>query len=310
MTEPVPVSNQFDYEPARSLPDFVLDPERCSARALGLSHARTSLVVVVCMDGRYGLCRTHTTCFSPDVVREVVHSCGQLYLDVSDKPAISDFAADVRQLVLAPACRGCPSLPACVGCYVPAPRSFFEEDEAWLRDALSRLEGRVLDVGLGHVPYLDAFADRVRDGAIEYHGADPDSEAITAAAATGLPLRLHHLTIEAFAGHDGAFDHVIAIRSFNHFIDADLALARMADCLRPGGSLLLIESVPLPLLRTRRHAQVCHDTEGGGYQHYRNWDSHRTLAAIAADRLPFRATCHRPVGRDTCDQWFLGLERQ
>ncbi|MBM4398364.1 MAG: class I SAM-dependent methyltransferase [Deltaproteobacteria bacterium] len=305
--ELLPVSNSFDFEPARSLADFTLDAERCSARPLGLDRARTSRVLIAHIEGRFALCRTQTSNFTTAEVREYVHDCGQLYLDVSGKPAVTDFAADVRQLVVSAECRKCRSLPTCVACYELAPRSFFEEDEEWLRAELSRLRGRVLDVGLGHVPYLDAFADLVRSGDVEYHGLDPDPVAIAAASASDLPLRLHHGVIEEFAGFDGAIDHVIAIRSLNHFLDIDTAFARIAAGLRPGGSLLVIESIPLPLLRSRRHARLCHEAQRGGFQHFRNWDSHRTLHAIR--RFPFQVKFHRPVGRDTCDQWLLTLER-
>jgi 2-polyprenyl-3-methyl-5-hydroxy-6-metoxy-1,4-benzoquinol methylase len=296
------VSSQFDYEPVRELEGFVLDPERCTARDLGFSRAATSRVVLVRKDGRVAACRTTTDSFADEEIREVVHECGQLYLDVSGRPAIHDFRADVRQLRLTDACRSCPDLPACVACYEPAASRPFDDDEAWLDAWLASAEGAVLDVGMGRLPYLAALADRIRDGRVEYHGLDPDRSAIDAARASGLPLVLHEGGVEGFEA-PRAFDRIVAIRSLNHFADVERALSRLAACLAPGGLMLLVESLALPLVRGRRQAARCHEVAEGGFQHLRNWSSHRTISALRG--LPLRVTFHRPVGRDTCDQWIL-----
>ena len=152
------------------------------------------------------------------------------------------------------------------------------------------------------------MADRIGAGEITYTGLDPDLDAIETARASGLPLRLVQATIENLDNSPGGFRHVIALRSLNHFVDVERALTVIAAALQPGGTLLLIESLPLPLLRGRRHAKACHETAAGGFQHFRNWSSHRTLEILHA-RLPFRVLFHRPIGRDTCDQWILQLER-
>lgn len=305
--EPRPGSNSFDYLPVRDLPGFVLDPAACTARDLGLARAGTSRAVIVAVDARFVLCRTDTGDFSDAHVRHVVHARGQLYLDVSGKAAIDDFGHDVRQVIVSHPCRACPDLPTCCGCYVPAATSFFHDDEDRVHRWLAARRGRVLDVGMGFVPYLSAAAAGIRSGAVEYHGLDPDPAVIAAAGASDLPLRLHAGTIESFDGDGGPFDAVVALRSLNHFEDVGRALDVIAASLRPGGEVLLVESLPLPLVRSRRHAARCHVEAEGRYEHLRNWDSAQVVALLPG--RPFEVLEERPIGRDTCDQWLLFLRR-
>ena len=177
------VSNSFDYTPARRLPGFVLDPAKCTARDLGLSTVRSSRAVVLALPSGTFLAVTRTGDFDDATVRAIVHGAGQLYLDVSNGTDLSDFARDVRQLVVSRACSACPDLPACCAAYEPAPVSFFAEDEARLRDELRGLRGRLLDVGAGRMPYRDALDDAIRAGDVEYLALDPDPDVEAAARA-------------------------------------------------------------------------------------------------------------------------------
>lgn len=300
------VSNSFDYTPVRVLRDFVLDPAACTARALGLHEARTSRVVLVSLRGRVALCRTRTEDFDDAEIRSVVHDLGQLYLDVSRKLAIDDFARDVRQLVIADECRACPDVPTCVVCYREAPRRFFDDDEAFVRDHLHSLSGRVLDVGIGRGPYLDAVRDRLGSETLVLHGLDPEP------GTPDLPAGVSRFrgTIEAFEPEDPRpYDHMVAIRSLHHVADLDRAFAAMVRLLRPGGTLLLIESAALPLVRSRRHSAQAQACATGGFQHARNWDS-RQMLSFLGDRYPFRVLFHRPISWDTCDQWMLVMQRR
>lgn len=304
---PETVSNSFDYVPARELEGFVLDPAGCTAQSLKLTKLQNSRVIIVHREERFILCRTGTTSFAEAEIRHVVHDLGQLYLDVSGKPSLDDFANDVVQLVIAPECRACPEFNGCVACYRESPRSFFQEDEVWLRRELSRLTGVVLDVGMGQVPYLDAISDRIESGAIEYHGLDPDPRVLEAAKRP--ELHLHPGTIEEFAPDAGAFDHIVALRSLNHFVDVDRALERICHGLAEGGSVLIVESVALPMVRSRKHSEWCHEESSGGFQHYRNWDSNLVLDRMEG-QFPLDIEIHRPIGPDTCDQWILKLRRR
>jgi SAM-dependent methyltransferase len=305
----VAVSNSFDYVAVRRLEGFRLDRRDCSARSLGFSRASSSRVTMVAIDGRHLLCGTRTRDFTDHEIRRTVHGAGQLYLDRSGRTDLTDLGA-VRQLVLSPECRACPDLATCIGTYVPLERdrSYYEEDEAWLRQRLSGLQGRVLDAGMGQLPYLDALAGPLKEGRLEYHGVDPDPAAAADVRDTGLPLTLHCARIEEFPAGPKSFDCVVAIRSLHHLPDLARALGVLVRILKPGGRMLLVESVPLPLLRSRADSRRSQAESRGGFQHYRNWDSHAVLEYVGC-RFPLRPVFHRPVGRDTCDQWILELER-
>ncbi|HOA13371.1 MAG TPA: class I SAM-dependent methyltransferase [Myxococcota bacterium] len=312
------VSNSFDYVPVRPIPGFILDPAACSARDHGLAASGTSRVVLVNAAGRASedgdgglrevgrtvLCRTDTADFDEAEIRHVVHDRGQLYLDVSGKPSIDDFATDVRQLVLARECMRCPDFVQCCCCYLPAETSFFDQDQRWLADMMKSLGGRVLDVGLGNVPYM-GFMPIPPDGEhIEYHGVDPDPDA----GKTIAGVTVHQIGIEDFAGFDGYFDHVLSLRSLNHFLDVGAALESVHRCLKPGGQAVFMESLALPLVRSRHKALTSHQAAAGGFQHLRNWDSSQLLEVV--ERMNrfgrgFRVTFHRPIGPDTCDQWIV-----
>lgn len=297
------ISNSFDYNPVRILRDFWLSAEGCSARSLGLSRACTSRVVLVRLEGKTVLCRTKTEDFDDIEIRHVVHDLGQLYLDVSRKPQIDDFGKDVWQLVLAGECRKCEDFPTCIACYEPASRSHFEEDEAWLRDYLRGLEGRVLDVGIGQGRYLEGVAAAIRAGRLVVHGIDPEP------GVKWEDVQVFEGHIEDFESPDGMlYDHVLAIRSVHHIEALEVALERICAVLKPGGRLLIIESAALPLLRSKKHAELAKSYASGGFQHLRNWDSNEMLAFLGK-RFHLEVLFHRPISPDTCDQWILVMQR-
>jgi len=265
-------------------------------------------VVIVQRQGRYVLCRTFTGDFDDSEIRFAVHDCGQLYLDVSGKLEIDDFGHDVEQMVLADECRECPEFDTCVACYRPTAGSFFHEDEQWISRELSGMSGAVLDVGMGQIPYFASIAPGIESGVIEMRGLDPDPETLKRVQEDGLPLELHQGKIEDFRGMDGVFDHVIALRSLNHFDDVGIAIETMTRCLKPGGRLMMVESIVMPLVRSKEQSGKSHENAPGGFQHYRNWDSSKVLELVEARGLLY-VEYHRPISPDTCDQWILKLRR-
>lgn len=302
------VSNSFDYVAERRLRAFRLDVRRCSAVGLGLSRLGSSRLVVVRHGGGHILCRTRTEDFDDAEIRRTVHACGQLYLDRAGAKTVQD-SRDLQQLAMSPTCRSCPELPTCVAVYEPLGPgpTRFEEDETWIAARLGALRGRALDVGMGRLPYLPAVADALRAGHLEYHGLDPAPDA--GARLAGLPVVVHRLPVERFEPEPGGFDHVLAIRSLHHVADLGRAFEVVCRALRPGGLLLLVESLPLPLVRSRADAEACRGDPRAGFEHHRNWGSEETLSFLVG-RFPLRTVRHRPVGRDTCDQWILELRRE
>ena len=163
-------------------------------------------------------------------------------------------------------------------------------------------------MGCGEQPYREQIAALVAAGRCQYHGLDPDREALDTLAGSGLDATLHHGRVEDFTGHDGAYRWVLALRTLNHLQDLERGLEVITAALRPGGRLLLSDMTVYGLLRT--HDQVLEaDTRGGHrQQHFRNWDSDRVLALCR--RHPLELLEHHPVTRETSNEWFLLLERR
>ncbi len=100
---------------------------------------------------------------------------------------------------------------------------------------------RMLDVGCGDGEILRLFGpDRIRAGV----GIDLSPEAVRRAgeARYGLArhLRFEEARFEDFDAGSGTFDVVLFLDVFEHFPDADGALARARGLLAPGGRLLIL----------------------------------------------------------------------
>ncbi len=201
--------------------------------------------------------RTETRDFSDREISTIKHELGQVYLDASRKPAPDDFARDLVQLVRSPLCAECPERERCTGMFEPLYEDVFTRDDAVVRDWLAALRGDVLDVGCGasdrYDPILAPLAApgrdplrrrRARRRPGRRHRADP---AVDRAA---LGPTLEALAIEQ------RFDHVLALRSWNHFADRQDALARLVALCRPGGVLTIVDNVAFGLVRTRAHARA------------------------------------------------------
>lgn len=297
-------SNSFDYEPVRVFREFSHSATECSARDIGVHRSGSSRLVIVRLAERTLLCGTATRDFNDTEIRDCVHARGQLYLDVSQKIQWTNFASHLQQFIISPVCGDCADFPTCCGAFEACTTSFFLDDEMWIRRHLAGLGGRVLDVGMGQLPYLDVIEPAIRAGTLLYHGLDPDQRVVDDARARQLPIELTCNRIETFEGNGARFNHIVAIRCLNHFEDLHRALDRMCALLLEGGTLLLIESLPLPLVRPRRMAKRSHLEADGGFQHYQNLGSEDVIGAIYG-RHPLEIAWHRPVGRDTCDQWIL-----
>lgn len=265
------------------------------------------------------LFHTETRDFSDAELSMTKEELGQLYVDVSTKLAPDDFAKDLRKLVRAEECAACPEEARCTGAWVPLRADVFTRDDGRVRALIAGLRGRVLDLGCGDGPYLDLLAARVREGAIDYVGVDPD-----AARLRVLASRYAFALGEAGSSEDrarfvvacgedlsddlGSFDHVLVLRSYNHLVDPERALDRALALLKPGGTLALVDNVAFGLLRHARHAARAELAPENRFEHYRN-----DGAKEAAQRLVGRGLTlveRWDVGPATSNQWMLRYERE
>jgi ubiquinone/menaquinone biosynthesis C-methylase UbiE len=180
-------------------------------------------------------------------------------------------------------------------------------EEAVVAAHISRLRGHVLDVGCGEQLYRDEIAALIRAGTIAYTGLDPDEESLARFRAAIPEARLELGDIEHFESEPATYDHVLCLRALNHVFDLDEALARMSRVLKPGGLLLLLEMTPFAMLRRAEQIAAADRAPRAGHQHYRNVASADVLPLV--ERHGLRVAEHRPVGRDTSNQWILLLAR-
>ena len=116
----------------------------------------------------------------------------------------------------------------------------------WLNEHLPAEKNiSVLDIGCGNGALLNALADRIESGT----GVD-ESEAILERARVKNAGH-EHLEFRKIAGpklpfDDAAFDVVISMMSFR-YLDWDPLLAEIKRVTRPGGKLLVIDMVTVPV---------------------------------------------------------------
>jgi len=303
-------ANSFNFELVRPLPGFRVVAGDCSARALAFGSGPLRSLLLVSEEGDVSLYESTTGDFSDSEIRRVKDDLRQVYLDPSASATLFDvdFTSIVRRTRPHPECVACPDRPVCCGAVVVDPRPPFAVAEATLRREVGLAAGRVLDVGCGEQPYAAELAAAVRAGRVEYHGLDPDAQALAAFRAKGVGGALHHGTIEAFEAPAASFDVVLAFRSLNHFRDLPLAFGRIARLLRPGGTLVLCDAAPFAMLRTPRQVAFADSHAPHGHEHFRNWTSWQAISFL--ERFPFVVEEHRPVAPDHPAEWFLRLRRR
>jgi SAM-dependent methyltransferase len=301
-------SNSFDFVEVGRIEGFVPGPGDCAGPALDLPGERYRHVLLWRDDGVVDF-RTDTGDFSGDEIREIKEVRQQLLVDTGTQVAMADFQRDVRQVRLCEVCRDCPSRKDCASAWRIDPGTPFRDEEDWLRGELGRIRGRVLDVGCGDLLYQDVVRDLVEAGRITYEGLDPDCGALDRLRASRIDMKIHAMDIEDFDGESGAFDHVLMLRSINHFKDLARAFRIAARLLRAGGTLVVADCIPFALLRSRAKAETAHASAAPLFEHYRNFTSEQFLEFLDRERLPFAVSGHRPIGPGTGNLWLVRLER-
>lgn len=237
---------------------------------------------------------------------------GQLYLDVSSKARLDDFASDLRRIEpVGPPVRCRPWTASCLGIWRSVEPSGFAEEEARLRAELSGLTGVVVDVGAGWPQSLDALAPALADRRVCYLALDPQlrldewrdrvpAAIVLRAAGEQLPLR------------DESADAVLMLRSFNHLRDPLRALGEAARVLREGGRLVVVDNTAFGLLRSpgqlvRARAVT---VEATPFEHLRNAAASDAVALLrAVAGAPFVVETVREVAQGTANQWLVIARR-
>ncbi|UQA58012.1 radical SAM protein [Polyangium aurulentum] len=301
-----PRANSYNFVPER---DILRPPGApCPIRHDGTSPYDRARTLFLRLKDRMRLFRTETRDFSDEELLAIKEGKGQVYVDISTKLAPDDFSKDLKQLRPQAECEQCPERPRCAGCWEPVPTDVFTRDDRAVIDVLARLRGKILDLGCGEGPYLDAFARSAADHAdFAYTGVDPDPGRIAVLASRYPFARFVVARAEEIGDDVGPVDHVLVLRSYNHLADPARALDRAIALLRPGGTLTVVDNVAFGLVRGRAHAARAEAAPENQLEHFRNDDASRALARL--EGRPLRLLERRDVARGTSNQWLLRFER-
>jgi MoaA/NifB/PqqE/SkfB family radical SAM enzyme/SAM-dependent methyltransferase len=251
--------------------------------------------------------RTKTRDFSDPELWHIKFDHGQVYLDVSDKPAPDDFSRDLRKLRELPTCAACVHHGACARAYEIVDEDLFGRDDEAVRAIVADLRGDVLDVGCGETRYADVLGEPAESGTLRYVGVEPSPEHAERARKSRPWARVENTTIERFPLEDRTYDHVLVLRSYNHFRDPGAVLTRLARALRPGGSIVIVDNVAFGLVRTAEQTERA-ESSTSEFEHYNNHDSFEAQQHVPDDLLALED--HQPVTAAGSNQWVLRYTRR
>lgn len=299
-------ANSFNYEKTRPVPGFVPRAGDCQAlrERPDLPPGRALFLIE---EAGCTLYESSTGDFTDRELAVVKDTLEQVYIDDHERGTLNEFLQHVRRVRVHPECRSCADRPRCCGAFQIDPERAFEREERWLRKEISRLRGRVLDVGCGDQLYREDMARLIADGLIDYHGLDPDAAALDRIRASGMGGTLHHGTIEHFEAEPGYFDYVLGLRSLNHFQDMERAFEVICKVTRLQAQLVFCDSLVYGLLRTASQVAFADQNAPVGHEHYRNWSSQQVVEFLK--RFPLRLDVHRPVSAQSSNQWILKFMR-
>jgi len=314
-----PRSNSFNYVYEAMVTDSLTPQDPCPILADGVSPWDRGRDLFIEHGSKIARYRADTRDFSDAELLAIKSETGQVYVDISRKPAPDDFSRDLVKLERSDRCAGCPAVDSCTGLFVPAHDEVFGRDDRLVRDHLATLTGDLLDLGCGEAPYLGSLAPRLTDGAITYLGLDPDPAALAAIRLRAPKAELVCAEAEALILADEPpragpidperrFDHALILRSWNHLREPAQVIAALADRLRPGGTLIVVDNVAFGLARSPAQTRRARRSSAA-FEHYRNDSAEAAAALIAEAQLPLVEALRREVGPTTSNQWMLVYRR-
>lgn len=249
---------------------------------------------------------TRTNDFSDRELDGIKRRFGQIYLDVSTKCAPDDFARDLRKLELLKECRECPKVDACMNCYHPVEDNVFDRDDQQVVTILKSLRGRVLDVGCGDSRYKRELGELVASGRVEYHGVEPDADMAKSLMGSCQWAKVIVSPVEELVLLDESYDHILILRSYNHFSSPKEVVEKLSKALKPGGHLLIADNVAFGLVRTVEQAQRG-ESGPAVFEHFRNHCGEEAREAVALEWLSLKSALD--INPDTSNQWVLEFEK-
>jgi len=301
-----PRSNSFNFLRTESVVPYAAAATECAAHAAARPDDRDRQLWLV-ENERTVLYATDTGDFDAAEIARIKDKWSHLFVDRAAVGVLDDFTEGMRRVLPDPVCESCAHRLGCARRYDVVDAPPFAREEAWIAEYVKNLRGRVLDVGCGEQLYRDEIVPLVRSGVVAYTGLDPDQPSLDDWRAALPEGRFFQGGIEDFAGAQASYDRVLCLRSLNHVVDLDEAIARMAALLKPRGQLLIVETTPFAMLRTAAQVAAADSAPRAGHQHFRNVTSEDVLPY--ARRRGLKVVHHHPVGLATTNEWILLLER-
>ncbi len=301
-----PRANSYNYTLA-DVRDAGSDGTCLLKQDIGITPWERGRSLFVRNGGKLARFRADTRDFSDAELHTIKHDLGQVYYDISRKPAPTDFARDLVKLRRSPLCTGCEHHASCTGLHEPVLEDVFTRDDQLVRTTISRIRGRVLDVGCGEGPYAQLWAERVRTGAVDYTGIDPDPMHLQGLAERWPWATLHPIEAEALDPDvHGRFENVLILRSWNHLHDPLRALQTITAMIPTGGVLTIVDNVAFGLARTQKQSTRAERSKAR-HEHYRNDSAADALAVLqqACGPRRFSLITHVEVGPETSNQWIV-----
>jgi 2-polyprenyl-3-methyl-5-hydroxy-6-metoxy-1,4-benzoquinol methylase len=299
-------ANSFNFVRSGVTVPWTDSAETCTAWRAGAEGKRGRHMWLIDAD-RLVDYATDTGDFDAAEIARVKDEQSHLFLDRAPAGMLDDFTAGMRRALPDAICDACAHRDNCARRFRLVEAPPFAREEARIAAHIAGLRGRVLDVGCGEQLYRDTLAPLVRAGTVDYTGLDPDAASLDALRAVLPAGRFCLGGIEDFRAAAATYDHILCLRSLNHVADLDEALARMASYLKPGGSLLIVETTPFAMLRTAEQVAAADRAPRAGHQHFRNVASEEVLPY--ARRRGLQVLEHHPASLQTSNEWILLLER-
>jgi len=302
-----PRANSFNFVRSTTSVAWTATAATCSAHAAAVAGCDPSRQLWLVEGEQLVLHATDTGDFDAAEIARVKDDFSHLFIDCAPAGVLDDITQGMRRVLPDPICATCVNRTRCGRRYHVVDGPPFAREEAWIGDYVARLRGRVLDVGCGEQLYRDQIGPLIRSGDIRYTGLDPDESSLAQLRRAFPEGRFALGGIEDFHGEPASYDHVLCLRSLNHVFDVDEALARMAEVLVPGGSLLIVECTPFAMLRRPEQVAAADRLPRAGHQHFRNVASEEILPLVR--RRALRVLHHDPASLQTTNEWILLVGR-
>ena len=172
----------------------------------------------------------------------------------------------------------------------------------WLNGHLPDGSVRVLDIGCGNGALLNALSDRIASGV----GVDESARMLELARRKN--SEISNLKFEIIDGPrlpfaDGQFDAVISLMSFR-YLDWDPLLAEIKRVTKPGGKLLIVDMVTVPV-KTSEYPRLLTDKVRTVLEQKRNAKFNGALQKLVSHPDWKKMLEYNPIRSEHEMKWYL-----